>query len=91
MKELHKLGSDFSLSLLEERGHWALRIHYVILLPERKQHERYLMSHRNKIRHWKILDNAIAFIQAEKRLSAYNSLKIRFESGLTLTTEGNKQ
>ena len=88
MKELDELSNNFSLLLIEENDNWVLRIQYFIFLPEKKAHERYLMSHRNNVRHWKILDNAIAFIKAEPRLSTYDCLKVRFENGLTLTTEG---
>lgn len=88
MKALDEL-TDFSLLLIEQGGWWVLRIRYEILLPERKQHERYLISYRGKIKHWRILDNAIAFIRTDKRLKTFNSLQIIFESGLFLTTEGS--
>ena len=81
--------NDFSLLLIEEGGKWALRIQYVIFSPERKVHERYFMSYRNNIRHWKILDNAIAFIHSNTRnnkLREYKSLNVQFEDGLFLTT-----
>lgn len=89
MKALDDL-NDFTLLLIEENGSWYLRIKYEIVLSdsnESKIHERYLMSYRNKKKHWKILDNALAFIQAEKRLCAYRSLKVCFKSGLYLTTK----
>lgn len=88
MKALDDL-NDFTLLLIEENSSWYLRIKYEIVLSNsnEKIHERYLMSYRNKKKHWKILDNALAFIQAEKRLCAYRSLKVCFKSGLYLTTE----
>ena len=89
MKALDDL-NDFTLLLIEENGSWYLPIKYELVLSDSNQsrnHERYLMSYRNKKKHWKILDNALAFIQAEKRLCAYRSLKVCFKSGLYLTTE----
>ncbi|MDK4565721.1 hypothetical protein QG053_11905, partial [Kingella kingae] len=61
MKNLDVL-TDFSLLLIERNGHWVLRLRYEILSPKKTQHERYLMSHRNKIKHWKILDLSLIHI-----------------------------
>lgn len=86
MKNLDKI-DNFSLLLIEDKGQWRLRIRYEISLTQKIMHERYIMSHRNKIRNWKKLDNAIAFIQADKKLSTFTSLKIFFENGLSFITE----